>query len=377
VEHGAAESGVGETATAEGASQVAKTDTPVGNGSMIEVHSGKARVQLADGGSIYICGPAKVSLLDHGGTLMLALEFGTVHVTEPGDEPLRVFTPFFAATPESMDEGPRDFTVGLKPSGRLCVRAQHGGVRLEQQLTGNVLTVPEPTEIFLEGGGVTAQRNDVGHCVCDVAESDLALPAVPAAESAVAGTSSNPTNGAVAGPPGVAQPPALTSLAGAELSIPAHPAPTDSDNAAAAPPEPVAATPPAEYKVEAPPLTYSYKVPYPLPDLSVETVLLARESHVEASQVFHGHVGKKAVTMAGSASRDEHPPEAPKPSTSDTATVHPPGNGSSAGASQQIVASGAPKNSKAAVSASTPAAKPHGFWAKVKHFFGGKSEPAD
>jgi len=317
------------------------TDTPVSNGSVIEVHSGKARVQLVSGGSIYICGPAKVSLFDHDGALTLALEFGSIHVTQPGNEPLRIFTPFFAAMPEAMAGSSREFTVGLQQSGRLCVRAERGGVRLEQQLTGNVLTVPEPTEIFLEGGGITAQKNDLGHCVCEMADSDLALPVAPAEENAVAETPSGVAGGATVKPSSEAPPSMPSPAAGAELGVPARSAPADSNSATAMPTE-SAVSPPAVYKVEAPPLTYSYKLPNPPPDVNAETVLLVREAHVEGSRVFHGYVGAKALTTES-------------------------------GASNTAPAS---ENSTAATSASAPATKPRGFWSKVKHFFGsGKSAP--
>lgn len=337
VEHAAAESSATPAAAVGGAGRVGGVDTPLGNGSVIEVHSGKARVQLAAGGVLSICGPAKFTLLDHNGALTLALEFGTVHVTQPGDEPLQIFTPFFAASPESMAGASREFTIGLQPSGRLCARAQEGAVRLEQQLTGNVVTVPEPGEIYLEGGGITAQKNDVGHCVCDVAESDLALPAGPAGESAAVETPDSGTHGASASSSGEASRVVPSVAAGAELSVPAHPAPSESSSAAAVPPEPAVASPPAEYNVQAPPLTYSYKLPYPPPNLNAETVLLARESRVETSEVFHGHVG---------AAKNGGTPKA--------------GSG-------QSQTDGTP--SVAAPPA--PATKPRGFWTKLKHFFGG------
>jgi hypothetical protein len=218
----------------------------------------------------------------------------------------------------------------------LCVRAERGGVRLEQQLTGNVLTVPEPTEIFLEGGGVTAQKNDLGHCVCEVTDSDLALPVAPAEESAVADTPSGVAGSAAVKPSSEATPSVPSPAAGAELGVPARPAPADSNSATAMPTE-SAVSPPAVYKVEAPPLTYSYKVPNPSPDVNAETVLLVREAQVEASQVFYGHVGAQAPTTESGASKT-----AP-----------------------------ASENTKAATSASALPTKSRGFWSKVKHFFGG------
>jgi hypothetical protein len=54
--------------------------TMLHSGSDIRVKSGQARIDLVEGGTIAICGPAHVSLLKSGGSLTIALDSGVVHV---------------------------------------------------------------------------------------------------------------------------------------------------------------------------------------------------------------------------------------------------------------------------------------------------------
>jgi len=85
-----------------------ETITPsvlVGNGSIVTVHSGQARMTLVSGGEVDICGPAKFTLLEAGGAITLALDFGRMRVQLPASTSLRVFTPTIVATPLDIHGG--------------------------------------------------------------------------------------------------------------------------------------------------------------------------------------------------------------------------------------------------------------------------------
>ncbi len=154
---------------------------PILSGDVITVHSGEARMVLTAGGQIGVCGPAQFTLLESDGAITAALQFGRLHVILSSTTPFTVYTPFFQVTPQSLENGPRDSTIGLDPSGRFCARATHGGISLNQQLTGDSLTVPEPQEVFLDGGSVKPLRTVAASCTCDA--SSVPLPAAALAPS--------------------------------------------------------------------------------------------------------------------------------------------------------------------------------------------------
>ena len=61
------------------------------NGSVVTVHSAKARMTLFAGGKVDICGPAKFTVLLSGDAITLALNFGRVRVSLPAKTTLRDF----------------------------------------------------------------------------------------------------------------------------------------------------------------------------------------------------------------------------------------------------------------------------------------------
>ena len=93
------------------------------NGSVVTVHSAKARMTLFAGGKVDICGPAKFTVLLSGDAITLALNFGRVRVSLPSKIALRVFTPTVIGTPLDISGGSRDMTVGLNLDDSLCVLA--------------------------------------------------------------------------------------------------------------------------------------------------------------------------------------------------------------------------------------------------------------
>ncbi len=145
--------------------------TVLRSGSDVRVKAGQARIKLVEGGEILICGPAHFSVLKSGGALTLALESGIVHVHLENDLALTVYTPQIQARPISIGSGPEDVLVGLDSVGAMCIRANKGAVRLEQQLTGQSVLVPQTGDVSVEqrtnrklahGGGKLRLRSGHG-----------------------------------------------------------------------------------------------------------------------------------------------------------------------------------------------------------------------
>src|SRR5579863_8306100 len=139
---------------------------PVFNGSVVTVHDGKARLTLAAGGEVDICGPAKLTLLQSGGAITLALDFGRIHLQLLRGTSLRIFTPTIIATPLDIGGETRDITAGLDMNDSLCVLATSGAIRLEQQFTGAGLIVPQSGEFFLSAGNLVPVAGTPGSCEC-------------------------------------------------------------------------------------------------------------------------------------------------------------------------------------------------------------------
>ena len=268
-----------------------ETITPsmyVGNGSVVTVHSGQARMTLFGGGEVDICGPAKFTLLQSGGAITLALDFGRMRVRIPSATPLRIFTPTIVATPIDIGGAERDVTVGLNLDDSLCVLAESGAMQLEHQFSGERMIVPQTGEFFLNGGKLVPVVGKPGTCQC----AALRMPAIPAGEK---------PEYALAPPP-AAEPPQPQPEAPAinrepagqpdlEFSVPAHA--NEAHPVLPAEKNPAPAVPPASapvYTIVAPPLTFSASSPQPPPEPPIDTFLLVREARVEPEWEFRGHV---------------------------------------------------------------------------------------
>lgn len=148
-----------------------QTKTMLRSGSEVRVKSGQAHIDLVEGGSLVVCGPAHFSVLKSGGGLTIALDSGTVHAHIEGQLTLTVYTPLIQAHPISIGGGPLDTLVGLDPSGAMCIRAGKGAVRIEQQLTGQSLLVPQNGDVSLTNGQLESLQNSAGHCTCELQAS--------------------------------------------------------------------------------------------------------------------------------------------------------------------------------------------------------------
>lgn len=245
----------------------ARSVTTLGSGSEVTVRAGQARLSLAEGGEIGICGPANFSLLKSGNAVTLALNYGRVHARMEGTAPFTIYTPLIVASPIAIAEGPREVTVGLENSGAMCVLAARGAVRIEQQLTGQTLLVPQSGEVALAGGQLDSLHGAVGSCQCEI----------PVARTA-------PLEGPI--PPEVSVPVAVT------LGNMSQPPQMPQPSAALKPKEDL--KPPAIeepiYKVYMPALTFDVRSPAPPPGPSPEMIVLVRRVRVRPVAVFHGRV---------------------------------------------------------------------------------------
>ena len=123
--------------------------TVLRSGNDIRVKSGQARLDLVEGGQIVICGPAHLSVLKSGGSLTVALDNGIIHAHIERQPALTVYTAQIQARPIAIGDGPQDTLIGFDSPGAMCVRASTGAVRLEQQLTGQSVIVPQGRDVVL------------------------------------------------------------------------------------------------------------------------------------------------------------------------------------------------------------------------------------
>jgi len=155
--------------------------TVLRSGSDVRVKSGTAHIDLVEGGQVSICGPAHLSVLKSGGSLTIALDTGTVHVRLEHELPLNIYTPLIQAQTLAIGDGPRDALVGFDSSGAMCIRANLGAIRLEQQLTGQSVIIPQTGDVFLFSGQLEHLRTSAGHCACSLQTARATPPPQPPA----------------------------------------------------------------------------------------------------------------------------------------------------------------------------------------------------
>lgn len=354
----------------------------VANGGIVTVHSGQARLTLLAGGHIDICGPAKLTLLQTGGAVTVALNLGRLHVQLPAGTSLRIFTPTIIATPLDIGGGPRDVNVGLDINDSLCVLASSGALRLEHQFTGEGLIVPQSGEFFLAGGKLVPVAGTPGSCLCAEMHPAVAplrapsapIPRVPAAitdQTQLApppeiNPQSNPTAKAdlkSSAPPPKPQPEPPVQLAVLAHANESHPVPPP--KAPPPPPSPPISIP--EYKIIMPPLTFaagSGSGPAAPPDASPELILLVRTARVQPEFEFTGRVEAPPARVENAALRTPSQPSPPSNSPpAKPAKQKAPPKSSSAQPPQQPQPQSAAKQEK----------KKGGFWSSLKRIIVGNT----
>jgi hypothetical protein len=306
------------TAAASGGNATTAPSIYVSNGSVVTVHSGLARMVLAAGGEIEICGPAKFTLLQSSAAITLALNFGRVHVLLPVTVALRIFTPTIVATPLEIRGARRDVTIGLDLSDSLCVLATSGALRLEQQFTGEILDVPQLGEFFLAAGKLSPVAGTPGSCRCEELQARAApAPAIPDVviapklEPAPSPATSPAAQPDPAPPATEAAPEPLVTLGVLADANRAHPVAPPQNHEA---PDPPAISIP-EYKIVMPPLTFSAHSPEPPPDPTPDLIMLVRVARAEPQWQFIGHVEAphlEEVAQRTSATTEAQPARAKK-----------------------------------------------------------------
>lgn len=315
----------------------AEAGVDVANGSIITVHSGQAHMTLKSGGDVDICGPAKLTLLQAGTAITLALNFGRVRVQLPASADLRIFTPTIIATPLDINGAARDVTAGLDLDDSLCVTAGSGALLLENQFSGEKLVVPQGGEFTLARGQLVPVAGEAGACQCVSLQTKEVIPPPEPSLGLTAPAHVDPPTAAAA----TANGPLPTDTApksSVEYSVLAH---ANQVRPNAPPPKPAPPAPPAteipDYKVVLPPLTFSASSPQPPPDPTPDMILLIRTVHIEPDWEFSGHV--------------DPPPMDAKAKQAKTEATSNPGPA-------------APQ---------APPKKKEGFWAKMKKFLSGSS----
>jgi hypothetical protein len=245
------------------------------SGNDIRVKSGQARMDLVEGGQIAICGPAHLSVLKSGGALTLALDTGVIHVHVESRPALTIYTAQIQARPIAIGDTPQDALIGFDAPGVMCVRAAGGAIRLEQQLTGQSVIVPQGGDVLLNNGRLEGLQNTAGHCSCSL---QIAKDETPAIEL-----------GRLATPEEIRQ------------------KETEGKKTSATPEKPVEA--PNEqpvYQVLMPPLSYDAHAAVQREDFDPKLILLVRRVRVRPTLIFQGRVedpagaGQKAAAVSKS-----------------------------------------------------------------------------
>jgi hypothetical protein len=240
------------------------------SGSEVRVKSGRARISLVEGGQISICGPAHLSVLKSGGSLTVALESGAIHARLEQQPALTVYTAQIQAQTLAIGDDPREILVGFENPGTMCIRTYRGAIRVEQQLSGRSVIVPQGEDVLLADGQIDAMANGAGHCNCElqmakapaVASPRSVVP--PAAQGAIAETTLNSSEATVTG--------------------------TASSEKPDAKEEPV-------YQVDMPPLRFDASARVqPVPDPALMVVV--RRIRVRPALIFQGRVEDEPATAA-------------------------------------------------------------------------------
>jgi len=255
-----------------------KVKTVLRSGGDVRVKSGRATIDLMEGGRIAICGPAHLSVLKSGTALTVALDSGTIHTYVEQGPSLTVYTALLQAKPMAIGGAAQDTVVGLDTLGGLSIRAIAGAVRIEQQLTGQSIVVPQNSDLLLSNGQLNELHPGAGHASCELGEMNLKQPAEQVSV------------------PATAEEVRQHQLTNPKPNIPAANSPTTPDEG-------------PTYKVYLAPMRYDANLktqPPPDPNL----IVLVRQVHVRPTLIFQGRVEGEALVA------ENHAAPAPHTSTS-------------------------------------------------------------
>ena len=235
-----------------------RTRTILRSGSDIRVNSGQARIDLIEGGQIAVCGPAHLSVLKSVNLLTIALDTGAIRAHIEGSKPaLTIYTAQIQAKPFAIADAPQDTLVGFDQAGAMCIRAQSGAVRVEQQLAAQSIVVPQGGDILITNGQLETLRSGTGHCSCEL------QPAEPL------------------------PPPEISRLA---TPTEIREAKAEQSKAASTPQTPPPAREDPVYQVFMPPLTYDATAKVQRDNFDPQLIVLVRRVRVRPTLIFQGRV---------------------------------------------------------------------------------------
>ena len=238
--------------------------TVLRRGSDVRVKSSAARIDLVEGGQISICGPAHLSVLKSGGWLTIALATGTIHAHIERELSLTIYSPQIQAQAVAIGDGPQDLLLGFDTTGAMCIQANRGAIRVEQQLTGQSVLIPQASNVLLLNGQLDNLRTSAGHCACDLQAAKATPPPQP--EVSELATTEDARNRA---------PDARPNTQSATVEAPF------------AKEEPV-------YQVFLPPLIYDANAKVQ-PEIDPKMIVLVRRVRVRPTLIFQGRVEGVAV----------------------------------------------------------------------------------
>jgi len=319
-----------------------RTITILRSGSDIHVNSGQARIDLVEGGQIAVCGPAHLSVLKSVNLLTLALDTGIIHAHIEGPQPtLTVYTAQIQAKPLSIGDAPQDTLVGFDQTGAMCIRADSGAVRVEQQLTAQSIVVPQNGEVLIANGDLESLRSGVTHCSCELqlanpprpvpAQSEVSrLPTPEEMQQANTEAAKAPAAPAQSEVSRLPTPKEIQKANTEAAKAPAAPAQseisrlptrkemqqanTEAAKAPAAPPKPAAAKEGPVYQVFMPPLSYDASAKVQSDNFDPRLIVLVRRVRVRPTLIFQGSVkDAPAVAKKTSPVAPAKMPETPAP----------------------------------------------------------------
>lgn len=265
----------------------------------IRVKSGRARINLADGGTIALCGPAHISMLKAGNAITVALDGGTIHAHVEGNLTLNVFTAQILAKSVAIGEGAQDVLAGFDAPGLMCIRAGRGAVHLEEQFGGQSVMLPQGGDVVIANGQLQGLRTNSGLCACEGFEPAVATSSTVNAPEISTLASREDFNKSVS--PRVPAPKATAAPAAPDFPKPAAVEPT--------------------YQVYMPPLRYDANVKVqdePDPKL----IVLVRRVRVRPTLIFQSRVEGDPLPSAAKslnasvAAKAQNPPAKPAPASS-------------------------------------------------------------
>ena len=286
------------------------TRTILRSGSDIRVNSGKARIDLIEGGEISICGPAHFSVLKSVNLLTVALDSGIIHAHIEREPALTIYTAQILAKPFAISDAPQDVLFGFDQTGAMCIRADSGAVRLEQQLASQSIVIPQSGEVLITNGQFETMRSGATHCACALQYAKTLPPplelSAPTPQEIEASKNTPPRDTPKAAP--------KETQEISRLATPREIEKSKSNAAQAEAPKPAnkeASSDGPIYQVYMPPLSYDANAKVQPDNFDPQLILLVRRVRVRPTLIFQGSV-KDAPAAAKKA-----PPAAPaKPAVS-------------------------------------------------------------